>query len=129
MFDASDIETNRLETIYPEGTAHVEDFRIRPLAVGDGVLEMRVRMRIGGGEAVYYLDSTVTYGGEEEGHRVTIRRRGAGVVDEFETDVVTASPADEMEAVQALHETHVQAADDWYQHARAAEQAGDASDE
>jgi hypothetical protein len=118
-----------VETIYAEDTAHVEDFRIRPEEVSDDRLEMKVSMRIGGGEAVYYLHADVQYGGEDEGHEVVIRRRGADVVDAFETDIVTTEPGDEMEAVQAIHETYLAAKDDWYSHARSADEAGDEDDE
>lgn len=117
-----------METIYAEDTAYVEEFKIRPVEVSDDRLEMKVVMRIGGGEAVYYLAADVQYGGDDEGHHVTIRRRSADVVDEFETDVVTASPDCEKDAVQAIHETYLKAVNDWYEHARAADTVGENHD-
>jgi hypothetical protein len=69
MFKDSDSNENenRVQTIYAEDTAYVEDFRIRPTKVEEDELKMKVGMWIGGGGAVYYLRADVQYGGEEEG--------------------------------------------------------------
>lgn len=116
---------NSIETIYADESAYVENFRIRPITVGDDGVEMQVMMRIGGGEAVYYLRATARYADTDVGHAIRIERTDGELVDEFETDVVTASPSDLYDAVQAVQETYVQAYEDWYSYAVAADETAD----
>lgn len=109
-----------------DGEAYVEDHRIRPQTVQEDRLEMSLLMRIGGPYGAFYLRAESTFtDGEDEGHHVEIRRRGGDVVDEFDVDWTTAAPYDTTDATQALHETFIGSAHDWYSHAVAAEEAGD----
>lgn len=122
-----DDETERellLTTIYAEGTAHVREFRIRPATVSDEEVEMHVKMRIGGGGAIYYLTAKVRYTDDDWAtHSISIRREGAEMIDEFETNVGTASPSDIFDATQAMHETYLQSVELWYDFAVAADMA------
>lgn len=82
-------------------------------------------MRIGGPYGAYYLRAEATFADDEDAaHRVEIRRRGDGVVDTLEVDWTTAQSGDLRDATQALHETYISAASDWYSHAVAADEAG-----
>lgn len=118
-----------ISTICAEGIAHVGEFRIRPVTVGDEEVEMHVNMRIGGGEAIYYLSASVRYTDDDSaGHHIRIHRRGGGLVDEFETNVVTASPSDIFDATQAIHEVYLQSVQDWYDFAVNADEAGGQND-
>lgn len=119
-------EEQQIKTIYGGDEAYVEDFRIRPVAVEDDRLKMHVKMRVGGAESIYYVSATATYAEDENtGHHISIHRVDGHLIDEFDTSVITASPSDTIDAVQALHEVYVQAADDWYDYARDAGEAGD----
>lgn len=111
-------------TIYAEGTAHVEEFRIRPVTVSDEEVEMHVKMRIGGDRAIYYLTATVRYiDNDLADHHISIRRQGEEMVDEFEANLVTASPSDMFDATQAMHEAYLQSVELWYDFAVAADMA------
>jgi len=118
---------NSIRSIYGlDGEGHVEDYRIQPQEVSDDRLEMSLLMRIDGPYATYYLRAETTFADYEGvGHRVEIRRRGGDVVDEFEVDWATVAPDDTRDATQALHETYISAAGDWYSHAVAADEAGE----
>ena len=113
---------NSIETISVEDSAYVEDFRIRPITVGDEV-EMDVLMHLGGGKDGYYLHATARYANENSGHEIRIERAGGDLVNAFEVPSVTDSPSELREAVQAMHETYVQAYEDWYAYAVAADEA------
>lgn len=126
MTDDTDTLKNRLDKYDAAGEAYVENFRINQKAVAPDETVMHVLMRLAGADPVYYLNATVKYAEDERaGHHVIIFRRGGSLVDEFSTDIVTAEPDDRFEIVQAMHDTYVQAADDWYSFALAADHAGD----
>ena len=116
---------NRLQTIYADGEAHAEDFRIRPTTFNDAQKTFHVHMRVAGGEAVYYLLATVNYSEENPGHHIVIRDHEHDVVDEIESDFTAADPHDTLDVTQALHEMYVQAAQEWYDYGRNADGAGE----
>lgn len=125
MTDNTDTPKHRLTKVHAAGETYVEAFRIQRTAASPDETVVRVLMRLAGADPVYYLNATVTYAEDERaGHHVIISRRGC-LVDEFSTDIVTAEPDDRFEIVQAMHDTYVQAADDWYSFALAADHAGD----
>jgi len=121
---------NSIRAIWQDDEGRVENHRIRPQEASDDKLEMSLLMRLGGPSGKFYVRAEVTFsdGGDEEGHYVEIRRRGGDVVDEFTIDWTTASPGDATEATQALCETYLHAASDWYAFAVGAEQAEDTID-
>jgi hypothetical protein len=114
---------NEIETIYGGEDAYVEEFKIRPLTIEDGELKLSALMRVGGAEGIYYVRATTTFA-EEGGHHVTVHLPAGDLVDELEVDWTTATPEDTMDAVEAMHETYIAAAQDWYGFAVGAD-AGD----
>lgn len=128
--DTETAEQNRTRNTYGQAKAHVEDFRIRPMDAPEGGRRMSVLMKFsardGGGE-VYYLTAKVTFidYSDRGGHRVSIRCEGGDEVASVDTSTVTASPEDAHECVQAIHETYLDAVDDWFEFAQAAAEAGD----
>ncbi|AEH35592.1 hypothetical protein [Halopiger xanaduensis] len=121
------INTNRLRTFDGfEGDAYVEDYRIRPQEVRGDQLAVSLLMRIGGPHGRFTLRAEATFiDGEDERHRVEIRRPAGDLVDEFEVDWTAAAPTNTRDATQAFHEVYVGVVDDWYNHALAAEEAGE----
>lgn len=118
-----------IRAIWQDDVAPVENYRIRPREVSDDRLEMGLLMRLGGPRGKFYVRAEVVFSinEDEDGHHVEIRRRGGDVVDEFTIDWTTADPDDATEATQALCETYINAASDWYSFAVGAEQAGRAT--
>ena len=119
--------THSTRAILGFADARCEDHRIRPREVSDECIEMSVLMRLGGEYSRYYLRARVVYSDDEDeaGHRVEIRQHGGDVVDTLEVDWATAQPDDLRDATQAICETYTNAAEDWYGHAVAADEAGE----
>lgn len=115
---------NEIETIYGGDDAHVEEFKVRPLTIGEEELKLSALMRVGGAEGVFYVRATTVFADDGGSHHVTVHRLGGGLVEELEVDWTTASPEDTMDAVQAMHETYIESAQDWYDFAVDAERAG-----
>ncbi|WP_096391460.1 hypothetical protein [Halopenitus persicus] len=116
-----------IRAIWTDGEGRVEDHRIRPQEVSEDKLEMSLLMRLGGPRGRFYLHAEVTFADDEDegGHHIEIRRRAGDVVDEFTIGWTTADPDDATGATQAIYETYLHAADDWYAFAVGAEQAED----
>jgi len=99
--------------------AYVEDYRIRPREIEPGErVVMSVLMRISGDRGTFYVDANVIFGdGDDAGHRIVVRERGSGHVEEIEGGWTTAEPVGMVEASQAVHECYVGSVDDWYEFA------------
>jgi len=126
MTEKHPTNTNRLRTFDDfDGDAYVEDYRIRPQEVEDEELEISLLMRIGGPRGRFTLRAGTTFvDGEDQGHWVEIRDPAGDLVDELEVDWMTASPNSVRDATQAFHEVYIGAANDWYNHALAVQEAG-----
>lgn len=123
MICDSPIPKHRHETTVPDANGHVEDFRIHP-GTEAADCRTRIRMRIAGEAAVYYVSATVSY--ETDGaatHDVEIYRRGGDLVDAFETATAATRPEGPHDATQAVHERYIGEATDWYRYALAADTA------
>ncbi|QCW01896.1 hypothetical protein [Natrinema pallidum] len=127
MTENHPINMNRFRTFDSfEGDAYVEDYRIRPQEVGDDQLAVSLLMRIGGPHGRFTLRAEATFiDGEDERHRVEICRPAGDLVDELELDWTAAAPTNTRNATQVFHEVYVGAVNDWYNHALAAEEAGE----
>jgi len=127
MTEKHPTNTNRLRTFDDfDDDAYVEDYRIRPREVEDEQLEVSLLMRIGGPRGRFTLRAGTTFvDGEDEDHWVEIRDPAGDLVDEIEVDWMSASPSNVRDATQAFHETYIGAANDWYSHALAVQEAGE----
>jgi len=126
MTEKHPTNTNRLRTFDDfDGDAYVEDYRIRPQEVEDEQLEVSLLMRIGGPRGRFTLRAGTTFvDGEDEDHWVEIRDPAGDLVDELEVDWTSASASNVPDATQAFHEVYIGAANDWYNHALAVQEAG-----
>ena len=125
MTEEHPTNTDRLRTFDDfDGDAYVEDYRIRPREVEDEQLEVSLLMRIGGPRGRFTLRAGATFvDGEDEDHWLEIRDPAGDLVDELEVDWMSASPSNVRDATQAFHEAYIGAANDWYSHALAVQEA------
>ena len=109
-----------------ESSARVEDFRIRPHHIANGVADIGVVMRLGSDDGeTYYIEANVHYEMGESHQHVRIHRKGGGFVDEFHSEIPGDLPSGTYNAVSAMHDIYVQHPAEWYSQALTADTAGD----